>query len=82
MNRRFCFGRVGSTWRCFNCAGVARLGRGLANLRASHLGNRRLMVMSLVWLVVDLAEGIGNAPISVETDPVFGIGAASLAAVC
>ncbi len=55
MNRRFCFGKVGSTWRCFNCAGVARLGRGLANLRSSHLGNDRLMVMGLVGLVVELA---------------------------
>ena len=55
MARRFGFGRVGSNWRCFNCAGVARLGRGLANLRASHLGNNRLMVMRVIGLMVDLA---------------------------
>jgi hypothetical protein len=65
MNRRFGMGRVGSTCRCFNCAGVARLGRGLglASFRASHFGNGRLIVMSLVWLVVEVAEGAGNDPV-------------------
>ena len=62
MNRNFCFGRVLSNCRCFNCAGVARLGRDLANLRASQFGNNKLMVMSLVRFMVYLAEGVGNAP--------------------
>jgi hypothetical protein len=65
MNRCFCFGRVLSNCRCFNCAGVARLGRDLANLRASQFGNNKLMVMSLVRFMVYMAEGVGNAPTSV-----------------
>jgi hypothetical protein len=48
MNRRFRFGRVGSNCRCFNFAEAGRPGRGLANLRASHLGNGSLMFMGLV----------------------------------
>jgi hypothetical protein len=76
MNRRFCLGRVLSNCRCFNCGCVARLGRGLANLRASQFGNNKLMVMSLVRFMVYVAEGAGNAPASVETDLVFETGAA------
>jgi hypothetical protein len=40
------------------------LGLGLANLRASHFGNNKSGNMSSVGLMVNMAEGVGNAPTS------------------
>jgi len=49
---RFCSGSVGKICLRFNSGRMAARGRGLANLRASHLGKGRLMIMALDWLVV------------------------------
>jgi hypothetical protein len=50
---RFWSGSVGRICLVFNSGRRAARGRGLANLRASHFGNGRLMIMGLVWLMVD-----------------------------
>ena len=68
---RFCSGSVGKICLRFNSGRMAARGRGLANLRASHLGKGRLMIMHWIgwWLkqktlLTRSKQGGGN-PISI-----------------
>src|SRR4249920_838023 len=73
------FGSVGNRCRRFKFGGAVGGGFGRANFCASHFGIKMLKFISSFGLLVEnVAEGVGNAPTSVRTDPIFKTGAASL----